>query len=85
VFDRMEYVNNRLVLRLHKQIDDTQLAVYQREFFDILTDGGFRQESNSSSNGSPAAVNESRLIFHFNRRSLGRLRQLIDTINSAQT
>ena len=39
VFDSMEYVNNRLVLRLRERIDDSQLATYQRDFADILTDG----------------------------------------------
>src|SRR5829696_7912569 len=35
VFDRMEYVNNRLVLRLHERITDSQLTEYQRDFADI--------------------------------------------------
>ena len=81
VFDRMEYVDNRLVLRLRERIDDSQLAAYQRDFADILTDGGFRQETDSTSHGLPASAKHSKLIFHFNRRSLGRLRQLIDVIN----
>jgi uncharacterized protein (TIGR00730 family) len=81
VFDRMEYVDSRLVLRLRERIADSQLAAYQRDFGDILTDGGFRQETDSDSNGSPPSASYSKLIFHFNRRSLGRLRQLIDAIN----
>jgi hypothetical protein len=85
VFDRMEYVDSRLVLRLRERIEDSRLAAYQRDFADILTDGGFRQEADSASNGSPVSANHSRLIFHFNRRSLGRLRQFIDTINSARS
>jgi hypothetical protein len=84
VFDRMEYVDSRLVLRLRERIDDSQLAAYQRDFADILTDGGFRQEIESKSNGSPASASYSKLIFHFNRRSLGRLRQLIDAINGSR-
>jgi uncharacterized protein (TIGR00730 family) len=83
VFDRMEYLNNRLVLRLRQRIEDTRLAIYQRDFADILADGAFRQETESSSNGTPAAAAITKLVFHFNRRSLGRLRQLIDAINSA--
>jgi uncharacterized protein (TIGR00730 family) len=84
VFDRMEYVDNRLVLHLRERINDARLAVYQSDFTDILTDGGFRQEIDSTSNGSPATAEFSKLIFHFNRRSLGRLRQLIDTINGSR-
>jgi uncharacterized protein (TIGR00730 family) len=80
VFDGMEYINNRLVLRLQKQLADAKLRTIQRDFADILTDGEFRQESEPGMNGTTSA--RARLIFHFNRRSLGRLRQLIDTINS---
>jgi hypothetical protein len=84
VFDRMEYADSRLVLRLCERIDDSQLAAYQRDFADILTNGGFRQEFDSTSNGSPMSAKHSKLIFHFNRRSHGRLRQLIDAINAAK-
>jgi uncharacterized protein (TIGR00730 family) len=83
VFDSMEYVDNRLVLRLRERIADTQLVAYQVDFADILTNGGFRQEIDAALNGLPASTKHSKLIFHFNRRSLGRLRQLIDTINAA--
>jgi uncharacterized protein (TIGR00730 family) len=83
VFDRMEYVDNRLVLHLVEQIAAPRLANYQRDFADILSDGSFRQEFDLASNGSPESAKHSKLIFHFNRRSLGRLRQLIDAINTA--
>jgi uncharacterized protein (TIGR00730 family) len=83
VFDRMEYVNNRLVLRLRERIDDTQLTRYQRDFADILADGTYRQEMDLATNGTPASAAHAKLVFHFNRRSLGRLRQLVDAINGA--
>ena len=83
VFDRMHYVDNRLVLELKQPIADSQLVTYQRDFVDILTDGDFRQEIEPGANGSPTATTPAKLIFHFNRRSLGRLRQLIDAINAA--
>lgn len=76
VFDRMEYVNNRLVMHLKKTLASELLNSTQRDFADILTDGEFRQEKNPAS-----TVRPNQLIFHFNRRSLGRLRQLIDQIN----
>jgi hypothetical protein len=83
VFDRMEYVDNRLVLKLREPVSEPKLATCQRDFADILNDGTFRQELDSSSNGSPTSAKRAKLIFHFNRRSLGRLRQLIDTLNAA--
>lgn len=83
IFERMEYVNNRLVLRLKQRIAEASLEAMQRNFADILTDGIFRQEVETGTNGSAGAVLGARLILHFNRRSLGRLRQLIDLINRA--
>ncbi len=79
VYDDMEYVNNRLVLRLKKQVPAAKLRAIQRDFADILTDGEFRQDAEPAMSGSNSA--RARLIFNFNRRSLGRLRQLLDTVN----
>jgi uncharacterized protein (TIGR00730 family) len=83
VFHSMEYIQNRLVLRLQRPIDEPQLNSLRHEFTDILTDGDFRQQDSAIAGESPrpelAAL--ARLTFHFNRRSLGRLRQLIDAIN----
>ena len=83
VFHSMEYVNNRLVLRLQQPLSEARLASLEQSFADILADGHFRQEA--AMNGQPTAADHgslSRIILHFNRRSLGRLRQLIDAINA---
>jgi uncharacterized protein (TIGR00730 family) len=83
VFQSMEYVADRLVLRLHRPPDSKQLADIQRDFKDILRDGEFglldaaRSAANGSNPGPPAG-----LSFHFNRRSHGRLRALIDWLNT---
>jgi uncharacterized protein (TIGR00730 family) len=83
VFHSMEYIQNRLVLRLQKPIGDWQLAGLQDEFGDLLTDGGFQQqEAVIGEVPRPELAALTRLSFHFNRRSLGRLRQLIDTLNA---
>jgi hypothetical protein len=86
------------VLRLQKPIAVGKLRTIQRDFADILSDGEFRQESDPELSGSQALGNShvedagalpraphTRLVFHFNRRSLGRLRQLVDTINYGAT
>jgi uncharacterized protein (TIGR00730 family) len=83
VFHSMEYIQNRLVLRLNKPLETARLNSLRQEFTDILTDGDFRQQDSVIAGEAPrpelAAL--TRLTFHFNRRSLGRLRQLIDAIN----
>jgi uncharacterized protein (TIGR00730 family) len=83
VYHSMRYVKKDLVLRLNRELPEAQLAGIAREFADILTGGEFRQTT-----ALPAERNESdlrslpRLVFQFNRRDLGRLRQLIDHINA---
>jgi uncharacterized protein (TIGR00730 family) len=83
VFHSMEYVNNRLVLRVQKPLDNSRLIAIQRDFGDILADGAFWQDTEPAGESAPPELAAlPRLVFHFNRRSLGRLRQLIDVINT---
>jgi uncharacterized protein (TIGR00730 family) len=83
VFHSMEYLHHRLAIRLQHPIAEARLATLEREFGDILTDGQFRQESSAEGESSrPELAALPRLVLHFNRRSLGRLRQLIDAINN---
>jgi len=78
------YVGNRLILRLHHAPTPDALARLEGEFGDILADGGF-----STGPALPEEAEESaladlpRLVFSFNRRDFGRLRQLIDALNRA--
>ena len=81
-YHSMRYVKNKLVLRLKERPSDALLAAINEKFPDILSGGDFTL--------GPALPEERdevdlaayvRLIFRFNRRSLGRLRQLIDAIN----
>jgi hypothetical protein len=83
VFHSMEYIQNRLVLRLNKPLASASVNLLRQAFADILTDGDFRQQDSAIAGESPRPelAGLSRLTFHFNRRSLGRLRQLIDSIN----
>jgi hypothetical protein len=82
VYHSMRYVKRRLVLRLQHRLDDADLADINDQYQDILNRGKFVQtgplleESNE-----PDLAHLTRLVFHFNRRNLGRLRQLIDWIN----
>src|SRR3954468_18218994 len=63
VFDGMEYVDNRLMLRLQKPIADAKLQTIQRDFADILTDGVFRQETEPAVNGTAKTGQPARLVF----------------------
>lgn len=76
------YVGDRLVIRLQHAPTGSELARLNGEFRDILVDGiltvgpALPEETNDH-----AIAYLPRLILHFNRRDIGRLRQLIDALN----
>jgi len=82
VYHSMRYVRNKLVLRLQTPPGDELLAAIHQRFGDITSDdrfdvGGPLPEEQDE----PKFAHLPRLIFRFNRRSLGKLRQLIDCLN----
>jgi hypothetical protein len=78
----MRYVKNKLVLRLKERPTDEFLAAVNGKFADILSGGDFALGGALPEERDEVDLaNFPRLIFRFNRRSLGRLRQLIDAIN----
>jgi uncharacterized protein (TIGR00730 family) len=77
------YVGNRLVLRLHRAPAPDVVVRLEDEFRDIFAEGGFSVDSAlPEEEAEDSALAElPRLTFIFNRRSFGRLRQLIDALN----
>jgi uncharacterized protein (TIGR00730 family) len=83
IYHSMRYVKDRLVLRMQKPLDPDLFTALRKEFADILAAGG-QFETGSALDielDEPDLAHLPRLFFQFNRRSLGRLRQLIDCIN----
>jgi uncharacterized protein (TIGR00730 family) len=82
VYHSMRYVKQRLVFRLHSPLTPAQLEQINSEFRDIVVDGGFIQSGPlGQERDEPQLAHFPRLVFHFNRRNLGRLRQLINFVN----
>jgi hypothetical protein len=82
VYHSMRHVKNRLVLRLKESLHPSLLEDVNRHFQDILSEGSFEQHAAlKEEKDEPALAALPRLVFRFNRRSLGRLRQLIDCLN----
>jgi len=82
VYHSMRYVRTNLVFRLQQPLDEALLEEINDRFRDILTEGRFTLGSPLSEERDESdLVALPRLIFHFDRRSFGRLRQLIDRIN----
>jgi uncharacterized protein (TIGR00730 family) len=86
VYHSMRYVGHNLVLRLQHELSPELLERIRVEFAGILLAGTFEQTT-----ALPAEANETallhrpRLVFHFDRRQMGRLRQLVDLINLSST
>ncbi|MGC6441633.1 MAG: TIGR00730 family Rossman fold protein [Rubripirellula sp.] len=82
VYHSMRYVKDQLVFRLKSELPLDHLARIRETFSDILVKGTFEQmDALPEESGEPELANLPRLVFHFDRRSLGRLRMLIDEIN----
>lgn len=82
VYHSMRYVHNHLVLRLKSKLDASLLREINQTFADILVDGEFEQSSALREERDETDLADlPRLVFHFNRRHLGRLRSLINCIN----
>jgi hypothetical protein len=84
VYHSARYVRDLLALRVARALPEAYLKELSTEFRDILTRGSIRQrELFPTEREERAIAHLPRLALHFDRRSFGRLRQLIDRINAA--
>ena len=82
VYHGMRYVKDQLVFRLQQPLSDAAMAHLHEHFSDVLVDGGFRQSAAlPEEKNEPELADLPRLVFAFNRRSLAKLRLMIDYIN----
>ena len=82
VYHSMRYVNNYLVLRIAKKVTPEQLEHMNEAFGDIVVSGAIEQiGAMPEESNEPELAHLPRLRLHFDRRRIGRLRQLIDAIN----
>jgi uncharacterized protein (TIGR00730 family) len=85
-YHSQRFVRGHLVLRLHRSPTPDQLDIINDAFGDILVDGRIE-----AIEATPEEIEDrdhpelARLKLHFNRRSLGRLRALIDHLNTLVT
>ncbi len=78
----IRFVRDRMVIRLHHPVQKEMLDDLNDTFSDIVV-GGRIVESDPlpEAENEPETHAEGRIVFHFNRRNFGRLRQMIDRIN----
>jgi hypothetical protein len=82
VYHSSRYVKSNLVIRLQHRPSEALLENLNTNFADILIAGRFQAgEALPEEHDDPELAELPRLIFQFDRRNYGRLRQLIDCLN----
>jgi uncharacterized protein (TIGR00730 family) len=82
VYHSMRYVGGHLLLRLKYAPSEGLMARIRAEFHDIVVSGTFELTSALAEEANDVSVRDlPRLRFRFDRRSIGRLRMLVDVIN----
>jgi len=85
VYHSMRFVKNKLVLRLKQAPSPELLEEINVHFRDIINGGEFTVSGPlNEEKDEPDLADFERLVFRFNRRNLGRLRQLIDALNAGR-
>jgi hypothetical protein len=85
VYHSSRYVNDLLVIRLKSNLSEGEVDRLNQKFGDILTQGKIEKSQALPQEAGDDTQNLPRLTLHFNQRDLGRLYQLIDTINQMGT
>lgn len=81
-YHSLRFVDRLLSIRIKQPLSPEHLARLNREFSDLLVEGAIEQRGLlPEESDEPALKDLPRLVFLYNRRSAGRLRQLIDRIN----
>ncbi len=82
-YHSIRFVGRLMAMRLNSPISGKHLEQIQTQFSDLLSEGQFELRAALEEElDEPALAKLPRLVFPFNRRSAGRLRQLIDYVNS---
>lgn len=81
-YHSIRFVGQQLAMRLKAPVSAEQLEQIQVGFGDLLADGRYELRGPLEEElDEPSLQTLPRLVFNFNRRSAGRLRQLIDHLN----
>lgn len=82
VYNSMRYVKGKLVLRLHHEPTDECVERLNDEFSSICESGKIEKvQTHKLEEEDKHLIDLPRLGLHFNRRDMGKLRQMIDFLN----
>lgn len=82
VYHSMRFVRRKLVVRLHREPSDEFVAGLNEEFSDLVESGKIEKSAAlPHESDDPHLQHLPRIVFQFDRKAMGRLRQMIDHIN----
>lgn len=82
VYNSMRYVRGKLILRLHVEPTDDFVKRLNDEFQDIVESGRIEKTVSHRFESDDAHLTSlPRLSLHFDRKNIGRLREMVDVIN----
>src|SRR5450830_805674 len=81
-FHSTRWLKREFVMRMHHPLSDRALAHVQKEFASLRLSGDFQQLAYTGEEHDELQFSHlTRLVFNFNGRDQGRLRELVDYIN----
>ncbi|MFY9268872.1 MAG: LOG family protein [Candidatus Manganitrophaceae bacterium] len=81
-YHSLRFVRDQLVIRLNRPVEARMLDHLNGSFLDILVSGRFVATGPLSDEvNEPKVLSLPRIVFNFNRRSFGRLREMINVLN----
>jgi uncharacterized protein (TIGR00730 family) len=81
-YHSMRQVRNRLVIRLEKELTDSQVATLNESFKDVISSGKiYKTPSLPEEADEPNLLSKARITLSYNKRSAGRLNEMIMMIN----
>ncbi len=84
VYHSSRFVRDEFVIRLNHELPVETVDRLSKDFPDIVGQAGIRQSAPlSEESDEPELADKPRLVFTFDKRSYGRLRLLIDAINTS--
>jgi uncharacterized protein (TIGR00730 family) len=84
VYHSMRYVRRKLVLRLHRRPTPEMMLQLNRDFLDVTEAGEITLSGALPDEADePHIAHLPRLVLQFNRKYVGRLRQMVDFLNSS--
>ncbi len=83
VYHSSRFVRKDFVIRLNHAVSEDLLERLNTEYADLLREGRFRIEPGALPEENGEYADKPRLVFAFNRNSVGRLRMMIDVLNAS--